>query len=556
MTIRRAIFLVLGAALALFVGLYYGSDFYPRLEAALHPMPAPAKPLDGENSISNLTVRQTKPREWTADFDYYYTGDPPSAKLRIDLLPRSGSSSGRNAGSAYLQTYPPRPQRGAHHVSYQIPYPRVQIETQGVAVKLLKPLVVDDVIASQQNSQAIDWPDLPTWVRDQQLAKATPQESLERARELVDAGDEAGLTEAKSILEQLVSQDPRFDEGFVELARVAMKTNWSPEGLRQAESLIDSALQIRPDSANARILLGYVYAHQKRFAQSEALFVDAAKSNPPNLWLWVNWGELYLLQGKANQAIVKFREALARPMAHARDDRAHYAASVQLLPLLYQRKDYDEMESVYRQRVAEFGTGACYTTDYAQFKLEVRGDVQGAIDLARGALNQNCEDSGARRVLGMADYVAWASAAEPRRTEALNEAKVFLPPGPTALYMLATGERSLPALKKLLASGEKIDERDSENMTALAYALQNRDLPAVRHLLALGAHPEFPAGPMGMPLALMPVMDGNLDEIRLMQHSGVDYSRLRFRGASALDYAKQSGNKDLVDLLTPHGASL
>ena len=104
MTIRRAIFLVLGAALALFVGLYYGSDFYPRLEAALHPMPAPAKPLDGENSISNLTVRQTKPREWTADFDYYYTGDPPSAKLRIDLLPRSGSSSGRNAGSAYRPT--------------------------------------------------------------------------------------------------------------------------------------------------------------------------------------------------------------------------------------------------------------------------------------------------------------------------------------------------------------------------------------------------------------------------------------------------------------------
>jgi tetratricopeptide (TPR) repeat protein len=379
---------------------------------------------------------------------------------------------------------------------------------------------------------------------------------LERARELIDAGDEAGMAEAKATLEQLVAQDPRLDAGFVQLARIAMKTNWSPEGLHQAESMIDSALQIRPDSVDAKILLGYVYAHQKRFAQSEALFVDAAKSNPPNLWLWVDWGELYLLQGKADPAIAKFREALARPMTHDKDDSARNTAYVRLLPLLSQRRDYDGMESFYRQRVAEFGPGACYTVDYAQFKLQVRGDVQGAIDLARGALNQNCEDSGARRILGMAKYVAWASAEEPQPAEALNEARVFLPPGPTALYMLATGERTLTALKKLLASSEKIDERDRENMTALAYAVQNRDLPAARRLLALGARPQFPVGPEGVPLALMPVLEGNVDEIRLMQRSGVDYSKLRFRGTTALEYARQSGNKELLNVLMGKGTTL
>ncbi|HLJ37222.1 MAG TPA: hypothetical protein VKT54_02315, partial [Steroidobacteraceae bacterium] len=88
------------------------------------------------------------------------------------------------------------------------------------------------------------------------------------------------------------------------------------------------------------------------------------------------------------------------------------------------------------------------------------------------------------------------------------------------------------------------------------HALQNHDLSAARRLLALGAQPEFPVGPIGMPVALMPVMEGNLDEIRLMQHSGVDYSRLRFRGATALDYAKQSGNKELLNVLGRHGTIL
>jgi len=554
MSFRRPIVL-LGIALALSLGFHYGSLTYPQLDAVLHPRPAEPKPLDGRSSVSNLTVRQTKPGVWTADFDYFYTGDPPWAGLRIDLGGASGSSTG-SVGPENLQTSLPRPQRGAHHMSRAINYPHVQTETRRVTAKLLKMQTGDEVITSQEVNQLIDWPDIPTWIRNQQLANATPEDNLDRAADLIDRGGEAGMVEAKSILEQLVAQDPRFDAGYVELARVAMRQNWSPEGLHQAEALLGSALQIRPDSVNAKILLGYVYAHQKRFTQAEALFVGAEKSNRRNLWLWDNWGELYLMEGKTDRAIAKYREAIARPMTHDRYDRARSEAYVQLLALLSRRKDYDGMEALYQQRVAEFGPGACYTVDYAQFKLQVRGDTQTAIDLARGALNQNCEDSGARRVLGMANYVEWAGAENPKRTEALNEARVFLPPGPTALYMLATGERSLPALKKLLASGEKIDERDSDNMTALAYALQNRDLRAARRLLALGARPELPVGPADVPVALMPVIAVNIDEIRLMQHSGVDYSKLRFRGATALDYAKESGNKELLNVLASTGATL
>lgn len=91
--------------------------------------------------------------------------------------------------------------------------------------------------------------------------------------------------------------------------------------------------QIRPDSVNAKILLGYVYTHQQRFQKTEALFVDAAKSYPANAWLWTNWGELLEMQGHTDQAMEKYREALEHPATLVSSD-ARVAAYQYLLKLL------------------------------------------------------------------------------------------------------------------------------------------------------------------------------------------------------------------------------
>ena len=41
-----------------------------------------------------------------------------------------------------------------------------------------------------------------------------------------------------------------------------------------------------------------------------------------------------------------------------------------------------------------------------------------------------------------------------------------------------------------------------------------------------------------------------------MQEHGVDYAKLHFRGATALDLAKQSGNTELLDTVTRKGRTL
>ena len=125
-----------------------------------------------------------------------------------------------------------------------------------------------------------------------------------------------------------------------------------------------------------------------------------------------------------------------------------------------------------------------------------------------------------------------------------------------ALYLLAESQRTVAAAEALIASGERIDQRDNEGLTALGHALQEGHLEAAKRLLKLGARADAPVGPLGMPLALLPVMDGNIPAVRLMREYGIDYTKLHFRGATAFDFAKQSGNRDLLNALGDNTSSL
>ncbi|MDP9082319.1 MAG: hypothetical protein M3N50_00910 [Pseudomonadota bacterium] len=515
---------------------------------AENPVGGKPAPLVRTNSVSGLHVDQKKAGVWTAEFDYFYTGEPPYAALSVELTPQSSSPLDRGGFEQY-QTFLQRPQRGANHASVEIRYPGAQQRTLKVAVTILSQMFSPVVVARQQIDKAIDWPDFQTWMRDQQVAKSSPEENFNRAVALIDSEEEPQLNEARSILEGLISENPKFDAGYVELARIAMKLHGVPEGLHQAETLLSSSLQIRPDSVNAKILLGYVYAHEQHFAQAETLFTQAATTHTNNLWLWSNWGELLLMEGNPDQAIVKYRQAIAHPMSHDTYDRARATAYSQLLNLLKARKDPDGMEVLYKQRVIEFGPGSCYTADYARFLLDVRGNTQAAIDLATGALHQNCDDTESREILGLAQYVRWAATTGSISAESLNQARIFLPAGPKPLYLLATSDRTTAAAKKLIAAGEPVDQQDNEKLTALAYALQNQDLAAAKRLLTLGADPDTPVGATGLPVAVLPVLSADADAVRMLRQSGVNYSKITFRGATALEIAKRIGDASVIDAL-------
>jgi tetratricopeptide (TPR) repeat protein len=485
------------------------------------------------NSITGIYAAQHNNR-WYLGFQYSYSGEPPGAAFRVELPPQAGTNP-QNFQSALTKVWE-LPRVGTHVLNAELTSPGAGRSGQ-IIVSMVD--ASGKVLATAHGDQVIEW-------------LSQTEQDLREAIALIDTGYDESLRKARATLERLVSENPKLDQGYVELARVAMKTNWGAEGLHQAETLLDSALSIRPDSANAKILLGYVYTHQQRFKEAEPLFVDAARSNPPNLWLWANWGELYVAQGKAYLAIAKYREAVARPEKEG-NWNARTMAYDALLALLKQRKDYDGMEAVFTQRRADYGQNpSCFDAVDAQFRLNVRGDTQGAIKFARGALNFECPDDtpDRREILGLANYVEWARAKESESAAALNQARIYLPIGPQALYLLARSDKTVPAAKKLVATGEAIDQKDNEQMTALAHALDEKDYPAAERLLALGAHPDTPVSYALIPVALLPVMNDDVDGIRALQRAGVDYSKLSFRGVTALDYAKQTGNDELLEVLT------
>lgn len=214
------------------------------------------------------------------------------------------------------------------------------------------------------------------------------------------------------------------------------------------------------------------------------------------------------------------------------------------------------MDALHTQRAQEFGPGSCHSASHARFILQQRGDATAAIALARQAVQGSCNQPVAHEVLGLAHYVIWADATGAAREEALHQARVFLPAGPRLLYQLAASERTLVAIQQLKATGESLDLRDNQRFTALAYAIQESDLDTARRLLRLGARPDATIGPDDMPVALLPVINGDIAAIRLMQQFRVDYTELRHRGTTAVEYAKRIGDRRLLEAITRQSSTL
>ena len=114
---------------------------------------------------------------------------------------------------------------------------------------------------------------------------------------------------------------------------------------------------------------------------------------------------------------------------------------------------------------------------------------------------------------------------------------------------MAPAARTSAAAGALKAAGEPIDQKDNQKLDALAYALQARDFAAARRLIALGANPDTPVGDMNIPVAMLPVIEEDMEGIRTLRELGVDYGAVKYRGASAFDYARMRTDEALLDAL-------
>lgn len=510
--------------------------------------PPPAQPLPATNALSNLTVERNERGNWVASVEYAYTGQPPNAYLVLSQVVTTEMQAAQEMKNSSMAL---RPGRARVLIPINNPDPSQMYVTQKVAARLEAPFGGKSLITVSVDHR-IQWPDPAKAEVEQAIAAGKPEAIIQKAVEWIDSGHEYQLKDARRLLQALVDQSPRTEMAYVELARVAMKTNWNSSGLREAEALINSALQIKPDSANAKVLLGYVYAHQGRYKEAEALLAQAAAANPPNLWLWANWGEVLVMQGKLDAGIAKYREAIQRPPTRDTYDRARQDAYENLLQLLQQRQDLGGMEALYKQRMQDYPGIECFSVEYARFLVLPRNDPAGAHAVLRQFSAPACPEPRKQLVEGLVRYVAWAQGSPgPDKADLLRQARVFHPVSPSLFYELASSEHGVPVARQLLAAGERIGMQDERKLDALAYALRRGETSIARRLLQMGASPLAEVGHEKMPVALLPVLSRDVASIRLMRRAGVDYTKLRYQGTTAVEHARQQGDAKLLEALDP-----
>jgi Tfp pilus assembly protein PilF len=548
---------ILGAILLVALGgyiayPYLGDDlnFYGRTE----PRVAPKVALPAANAISNFALARAPDGRWWATLDYAYTGEPKAASMQVSQMVSGGAGAPPGVRRLFVSSTMLKP--GTHNYRIEVRNPSTYVLELTERVEAQFDAPGAQAFLSKPVEQRIQWPD-PVQVEVDQAVAAGKQDALvQKAVGMIDAGQQHKLQAARTLLQTLVEKSPTTDTAYVELARIAMKTQWNSDGLRNAEALIGSALQIRPDSANAKILLGYVYANQGRHKEAEKQFVEAAATNPPNLYLYANWGDLLAMEGQGDAAIKKYREGIARPPTGDTYDRARRDIYSRLIGILAPRQDIDGVEALLKQRAAEYPAYECFGIDYARFLILQRGDTAAAQAALRDAPSPGCDDARKRLVNGLAYYVTWSQGKDPERADALRQARAFEPVSPTLFYTLASSDRGAAVVRQLLAAGEKLAMQDSEQFDALAYSLRNGDGATTRRLLRLGASPVAEIGPQKMPAALIPVLTGDFDGIRTMQRAGVDYAKLRFQNSTALDHARERKDTKLLQLLDPKGGKV
>jgi tetratricopeptide (TPR) repeat protein len=530
------------ALLAVLLMLVAGVVLRPHLEALFSkPAGTELRVLPGENKITGVQVLLGKDGLHTARVEYFYRGDQgPSIWLGIQTDARKGTQWSGGGGKSVA------PGQGVVDIEMLRPNDEKVLVTRKVSAAMgpfSNPLVVHTI------DHVIEWPDTATYFANRALAGKTSEQLYEEAVRLIDEGSSRGVVSARQMLEKILLKEPGYAPAQIEMARVAMKTNWGPEGLRQAEQYLDAVLATDAANANAQVLRGYVHVHQKRYKDAEADFINAAAARTKNLWLWANWGQMLELQGKDEAAIEKYREAVAGERSYDTYDRARLEAYRHLFALLDKRKRFDEIDTLHQRRVAEFSKMPCLRIEHAMYRLSRQAEPTEVVTMAAAAMEGGCSDSHARATLGAAHYVAWAGQQGEVAAKSLAQAQVFLPEGPWLFYTLAGNDATAKIIPRLVAKGTPINIKDNEKFNALAHALGRGDLDVAKRLMRLGSRPTELVGEDPYPAAFIPLMNQDLAGVNLMQAQGVNYAKLKWRGVTGLEIAKRMPNAEILKSL-------
>lgn len=505
--------------------------------------------LPGENEIKSVELARGDDGNLYATVQYYFIGDLANPQIRV-----LANSPAPYSELYWLEGQAVPIEKGDNTVRIEIvrPYePTEEFTSKKITVSFVNgPGNSNATTTKKEIDYNISWTTQLKYEKNRELARKTNDELYSESVELIDqAENNITINNAKFYLERILLKDPSYINAYPELARIAMKTNWSPEGLKQAETYLNMGLTHKPDHANSHVLLGYVYTHQEKFDKARQAFDTAANLGTENLWLWANWGQLYKMQGDPEKAIEMYQKAVAGTRSFNTYDRARLDAYQNLFTLLDRKDLIAQAEQLHVKRADEFANIPCLRSEYAAFKLYNYQDYDGALAESRKAMTNGCNTDQSSQIMALANYVGWMKAKEDQRAAYFSQAQLLFPTSPKLLYTLATDDQTAEVLDEFKKKTISIDIRDGNNLNALTYALMENNVDAARRLIKHGAKLTEIVGEQNYPIAMTPIFYQHIEGVQLMLDQGISLSSVKFRGESAIDYAEKSQNTEIIRLV-------
>lgn len=235
---------------------------------------------------------------------------------------------------------------------------------------------------------------------------------FKRAVNLLDGyrGDSASLEAASADLKNILVRNPRYAPAHREMARYFImrghinSERFEPGALEAAEYAINKALEIDPKYAEAYVLFGHLYRLMGRHREALEALEKAEKLGTNDPWLYNNWADLLIDEGKYEEAVTRYRKVIdsktpnKKAMGAALEGVIRYYVSVGKL---------DKADLFYKKSIVLEPDSAWGYGNYAQFLLCKKDDYEDSILRSRQALRIMNYGVG-RYWLASALYRKWA----------------------------------------------------------------------------------------------------------------------------------------------------
>ena len=404
-------------------------------------------------------------------------------------------------------------------------------------------------------------------------AQPNPEAALAEARKSLDSwsGQHERLDHAKTIIDQVLQQDPKNYRALKELARYTIMDgfintqygrsrphiyrigNFQPGTLENAEAIVLRAIQINPQYAEGYVLLGHIYTQQDKVQEAAAALRKAEEIGTDDPWLHLNWASLHSNRGEYAAATERWQRVLREGTTN---EKALLTAYGFLIGHYKETGQSDKALSLYEQQVEKFPSNAWLRGEYSIY-LRLLGRNDEAISQARTALRVMDHGAG-RSILALALFGKWAelvaNGATDTKSEPFFQEAIEIWPNLNDL-MAGQGALGSQALVRALIAKKNvsINAKDEGGSTALLIAVNRNRPQVVKFLLGEGADPNV-SDQYGWTPLISAADEGNEENVKALLAAGADARAVKRGGIGAAMAAEMKGFPKLARLIREYAA--